>query len=70
MARKQPNRETASVPAEPAVPLETRIRERAYAIWAENGYPEGSDVENWLQAEHEVLLENAPQIMGAISTAA
>jgi hypothetical protein len=33
---------------------EQRIRDRAYAIWLEQGCPEGCDYEHWLIAEQEV----------------
>jgi hypothetical protein len=33
---------------------EQAIRERAYAIWEQAGYPNGNDVEHWLEAEVEV----------------
>ena len=34
--------------------VEQRIRDRAYAIWQEQGCPEGCDYEHWLMAEQEV----------------
>ena len=30
------------------------VAERAYQLWAKQGYPEGSAEENWLQAEREL----------------
>ena len=33
---------------------EQRVRERAYAIWVEEGQPSGRDVEHWLRAQGEV----------------
>lgn len=30
------------------------IRERAYAIWQQEGYPDGKDVSHWLLAEAEI----------------
>ena len=30
------------------------IRERAYAIWEQEGHPYGKDLANWLQAETEI----------------
>ena len=36
---------------------EHRIRERAYAIWEEEGRPEGKDREYWLRAEAEIAAE-------------
>jgi hypothetical protein len=33
---------------------EQAIRERAYAIWKEEGCPDGKDLEHWLRAEAEI----------------
>lgn len=30
------------------------IRQRAHQIWEENGCIDGHDVDDWLQAEHEI----------------
>jgi hypothetical protein len=35
---------------------EQAIRERAYAIWEEEGRPEGCHVDHWLRAEAEMNL--------------
>ena len=40
--------------------LEQRIRERAYALWQEQGCPEGNDHEFWFRAEQEIASETAP----------
>lgn len=45
--------------------VEDRIRERAYAIWARNGYPEGTEVEDWLEAERQLSVEGGSAIAGA-----
>ena len=37
-----------------AVEREQSIRERAYAIWEQEGRPEGKSLDHWLQAEAEV----------------
>jgi hypothetical protein len=37
-----------------AVPTRTEIEERAHQIWVENGCPEDTAEENWLQAEQEL----------------
>jgi hypothetical protein len=39
-----------SLPIPQPIDLE-RIRERAYFLWAEKGYPDNTDVDNWLEAE-------------------
>ncbi|WP_051340089.1 DUF2934 domain-containing protein [Azospirillum halopraeferens] len=42
--------------------MEQRVRERAYAIWVEEGCPDGQDGDHWLRAESEIaaLLRTAP----------
>lgn len=42
---------TFSIPK--TVELE-RIRERAYFLWIEKGYPENTDLDNWLEAEKQL----------------
>jgi|KBSMisStaDraftv2_1062788.scaffolds.fasta_scaffold6308098_1 hypothetical protein len=34
--------------------LEDRIRQRAYDLWLENGQPDGSEMDFWLQAERDI----------------
>jgi len=36
---------------------EQAIRERAYALWEQNGHAEGKDLEHWLRAEAEIVGE-------------
>ncbi|MDB5409938.1 MAG: hypothetical protein JWL84_4850 [Rhodospirillales bacterium] len=36
---------------------EQQIRRRAYAIWQEEGEPEGRELDHWLRAEREVPVE-------------
>lgn len=43
--------------------VQQRIRERAYAIWLEEGRPHGRDTDHWLRAEQDIaasLTETAP----------
>ena len=40
-----------------APPDENRIRERAHAIWIEEGRPHGRDVEHWIRARWELDQE-------------
>lgn len=47
----------SSVPAHPD--LHESIRRRAEEIYVRNGRIEGRDLENWSQAEHEVMNEIA-----------
>ncbi len=37
-----------------AVPLEQKIRDRAYELYERRGRVDGQDVQDWLQAETEV----------------
>jgi hypothetical protein len=39
--------------------LETAIRLRAYELYAQRGYVEGFEEEDWLTAEREVLARHA-----------
>jgi len=39
------------------LPLEERIRRRAYELYVERGGVGASDVDDWLQAEEEVAAE-------------
>jgi hypothetical protein len=36
-----------------------QIRVRAHQLWEQAGRPHGHDVEHWLQAEKEILLNSA-----------
>jgi hypothetical protein len=36
------------------LPIEERIRERAYELYVQNGGQSGSELEDWLQAETEI----------------
>jgi hypothetical protein len=40
--------------------LEQRIRERAYEIYLARGGAPGKELEDWLQAEHEVVGGSTP----------
>ncbi|MCP1609327.1 putative membrane protein [Azospirillum lipoferum] len=40
-----------------SVDVEQRIRDRAYAIWLNEGCPHGRDADHWLQAERAILAE-------------
>jgi len=39
----------------PAIDLESKIRQRAYAFYEERGYLPGFEEEDWLKAEREVV---------------
>ena len=38
-----------------AIPVEKRIRERAYELYESRGCEHGQDVQDWLRAEQEIL---------------
>jgi hypothetical protein len=38
--------------------IEEAIRVRAYQLWERRGHPYGSAMEDWLQAETEVVMVN------------
>lgn len=42
-----------------SVDVEQRIRDRAYAIWLEEGRPHGREADHWFQAERAILAEAA-----------
>jgi len=37
------------------------IQERAYFIWEQRGRPQGTELENWLQAKAEIQTRNRSQ---------
>jgi hypothetical protein len=47
---------------------EMRIRERAYALWEEEGRPQGREFDHWVRARSEIagmmaaIIENAPRV--------
>jgi hypothetical protein len=41
-------------PDAPALPTDPEIAERAYRLWIEGGCQEGSEEQNWLEAEREL----------------
>jgi hypothetical protein len=43
------------LPAETILPLEARIRQRAHEIYLERGGEDGNELDDWLQAEQEIL---------------
>ena len=45
-------------PSPPLSPCEDLIQERAYELYSERGYRDGSAVDDWLEAEREILRQN------------
>ncbi len=45
--------------------LTNQIRQRAYELWEEHGRDEGSAMDFWLRAEHEVKATSNPRTGGA-----
>ena len=39
--------------------LEARIRARAYELYEQHGFQEGHDLDDWLQAERELLASQS-----------
>jgi hypothetical protein len=44
-----------SVTPSSASPTHEQVAKRAYEIWVAKGRPQGKDVENWRQAERELM---------------
>lgn len=49
------NKNVAEKAPNPTQTLEERIRHRAYALYQQRGCENGHDVEDWLQAEDELM---------------
>jgi hypothetical protein len=45
---------TAREPISDDLPLEERIRQRAYELYLTRGSASGSEIDDWLQAEEEI----------------
>jgi hypothetical protein len=57
--QQQPNGpQVKRPPAPPLLPCEDLIQERAYELYSERGYRDGSAVDDWLEAEREILRQN------------
>ena len=46
---------TARNPEPEDLPIEERIRQRAYELYVARGSASGSEIDDWLQAEEEIL---------------
>jgi len=46
---------TARNPEPEGLPIEERIRQRAYELYVARGSASGSEIDDWLQAEEEIL---------------
>ena len=49
---------TYEPPIASADSVEDRIRERAHELWLLRGNEPGSSLDDWLQAEHEIIAED------------
>jgi hypothetical protein len=57
-----PARSKAAKPAaEKTLPLEEQIRQRAHEIYLQRGGQDGSEWDDWLQAEQEILRRRDPK---------
>jgi len=52
-----PNPAEATRPTESTVELQEQVRRRAYELYENRGREDGHDVDDWLQAEWEVVAE-------------
>jgi len=43
------------------LPVEEQVRLRAYELYVSRGNESGSELDDWLQAEQEILLARDPQ---------
>jgi hypothetical protein len=48
----------AKQPATETLPLEERVRRRAYELYVRRGNQSGSELNDWLQAEEEIRRAN------------
>ena len=48
------------LPAAEALPVEERIRLRAHEIYLQRGGEDGSELDDWLEAEQEILGSEVP----------
>ena len=53
----------------PGAPIREEIELRAYQIFIERGYAHGQDVEDWLQAERELVEKYGKPIQKAKAVA-
>lgn len=52
--KRETNKRAAGNPVEP-VEFEDNIRRRAYELYEQRGRQDGQDLQDWFQAEHEIL---------------
>jgi hypothetical protein len=58
--QQQPNGPPARQPhAPPLSPCEDLIQQRAYEFYSERGYRDGSALDDWLEAEREILSQTS-----------
>jgi hypothetical protein len=48
--------------------IEEKIRARAYAIWEQEGRPDGKHLEHWLQAKRLIAAEASRAMAAAMVT--
>ncbi|MEO8034130.1 MAG: DUF2934 domain-containing protein [Acidobacteriota bacterium] len=51
-----PATKQAKEPGAETLPIEARIRQRAFELYVERGNESGSEQDDWLQAEQEILM--------------
>ena len=53
---------SATKSARETLPLEEQIRVRAYELYVQRGNESGSELDDWLQAESEILMAHEQQV--------
>ena len=52
-SQRPPPQSPAAVSSQPPIDREQSIRERAYAIWEQQGHPHGQHAAHWAEAERD-----------------
>lgn len=52
----------ATKSARETLPLEEQIRLRAYELYVQRGNESGSELDDWLQAESEILMAHEQEV--------
>ena len=65
MTAKSKSRKARSTKPTQATDIEERIRRRAYELYEERGKVDGFALDDWLQAERELLRAGSPGIAKA-----
>jgi len=61
-ADRVPIEENIRQQAQESMPLEEQVRQRAHEIYLQRGGQDGSDLDDWLQAEAEILARQREKV--------